>query len=287
MASHIDSTTVQDFGKIKALSPVFLVRGEEIFVATPFDHNCHAPRTNEEAPKLCFYTPFQKYEPLTTPEGEKLYTAEYRAKEGITSSFMSLNDLHLEDGLFRSDVRVGIRRVPKKDGFFKKEYRVLQKGFSFAVLAEIEDETLNGFSETVTLGQGKVPFAVHFAFCADAKGIGVGYLAQKVQTALKPLKNRCENTYYCLGSLFLDTVNFEQYYRDNLQFAIVKTREFRNFRTQVGGRIEKSTELFRLLEPGSIMIGENEPPVTETIHQENARQIGFNHIIRIGGKENA
>ncbi|MBO4932250.1 MAG: hypothetical protein J6I42_08720, partial [Clostridia bacterium] len=283
---------------IKKLAPLFLMNGKEIFVPTPLDHNCDQPRYTEVKengkPKLIdgkperidYYTPFQNYTRLTTSDGEKLYTEDFNVKAGVTDSFVSLTDLHLEDDLFSSEVRVGILCRSTEEGFFKKEYRVLKNGYSFAVFAEIDGESLDGRCEIVSLGQGKVPFRVRFEACAD----GEGDLAAMAETKLGSVKHP-EPTYYCLGDLFLDTVNYDEFYTGRLRFAVTKTKEFRNFRTQKGGRIEKSPELYRLIRAGSVFLpaervdgaGDVTALAEQTVNQKNAGQIGWNRIIKIGG----
>jgi len=80
-------------------------------------------KENGKPERIDSYTPFQNYTRLTTPDGKKLYTEDFSVKAGVTDSFVSLTDLHLEDDLFSSEVRVGILRRSTEEGFFKKEYR--------------------------------------------------------------------------------------------------------------------------------------------------------------------
>ncbi len=286
---RIDAGELQDFGRIRSLSPLFLTKGKEIFVPTPFDHNCDEPgytevKENGKPERIDSYTPFQNYTELTTPDGEKLYTEDFSVKEGVTDSFVSLTDLHLEDDLFASEVRVGIMRRSTEEGFFKKEYRVLKNGYSFAVFAEIDGDSLDGRCETAALGQGKVPFLVRFEACAD----GEGDLAAMAEKELAKAKHP-QPTYYCLGDLFLDTVDYDEFYAGRLRFAVTKTKDFRNFRTQKGGRIEKSTELYRHIRAGSVFLpadgaGDLVSLLAEqTVNQKNGKQIGWNRIIKIGG----
>lgn len=287
---HINAGTVQNFGRIRSLSPLFLTKGTEIFVPTPFDHNSDEPgftkiEENGKPKKIYYYTPFQNYIGLTTPDGEKLYTEDFNVKKGVTDSFVSLTDLHLEDDLFDSEVRVGILRRSTEDGFFKKEYRVLKKGYSFAVFAGIDGDSLDGRCEIVSLGQGKVPFAVRFERCADGEGDLAGMAAAALSKEKHPVP-----TYYCLGDLFLDDVNYEEFYTGHLRFAVTKTKDFRNFRTGAGGRIEKSHLLYRLIRAGSVFMPAEKSAedlasvlAEKSVNQTNAKQIGWNRIIRIGG----
>ena len=277
----IDSTEVQSFGKIKKISPVFIRRGEEYFIPTPFDHDCTVKKVKD---KPTYYSPMSDYGEVDTIDGKKLYLRDYDSKFGITDSFMSLSDAHLETELFTSDVRVGINRSDRsKGGFFKKEYVALKRGFAFAVFADIDNDTLNGKSFAVLLGQGKVPFSVLFekdgADCVkDFENKIVGIMKKKLVDY---------DRIYCLSDMLTGSGKI---YSD-MRFAITKTHDYRSFRTKIRGGIEKGSTLHRLIAAGSIFIpkpGKADAALQackKTTEQQNAASIGFNQMILIE-KEN-
>ena len=280
----IDSKEIQGFGKIKKISPVFLRKNEEYFIPTPFDHNCTTKKSEDG---LTYYSPMSDYGEVYTLDGMKLYLRDYDAKYGITDSFMSLSDAHLETELFTSDVRVGINRRDRAEGgFFKKEYVALKRGFAFTVFADIDKEDLHGKFFTVLLGQGKVPFSVLFEKEGEDCEKALKTLEKKIVGILK--KNPVVyDRIYCAGDMLTDDGGLY----DDMCFAITKTRDYRSFKTKNKGRIEKGSTLHRLVAAGSIFFPEQGKAdaalriCKRTTEQQNAANIGFNQMILIE-KEN-
>lgn len=257
----------QDFGRIKSISPIFLLKDDEWFVSTPFDHNGEA--------EADVYTPFDKYEEMLTIKGDRIFTCQYNSKEGIVHSFMSLNDGHLENELFGSDIQVGINRKNQENGFFKKEYKYLKKGFSFAVIADIEDDSLDGKTESVLLGQGKTPFVAKFKlYNGDS-------LISKVEKTISEKRNNSKynNLVYFLSDYYLADNSIDELYEDTL-FGIVETRDYRSFKT-IGQSVKKGSELLHLIKAGSILISDdNYRLLNENL---NAKKAGFNFIVNVKG----
>lgn len=270
----IDSEEIQSFGKIKSVSPVFLRKDEEYFIPTPFDHNSAAKKSEDGA---YYYSPLSDYGEVDTIDGKKLYLRDYDAKFGVTDSYMSLSDAHLETDLFTSDVRVGVNRADHSDGgFFKKEYVALKRGYAFAVFAEIEREDLSNKVFTVLLGQGKVAFSVSFEK-TDANS--VKDFEEKIVRVFE--KNPVSyDRMYCMSDMLADC---DDLYGE-MRFAITKTRDYRSFKTKIGGGVEKGSKLHRLIAAGSIFIPDGEAPqnwMKNTVKQKNAASIGFNQMIWI------
>lgn len=255
----------QSFGSIKKMSAVLLCRGDELFIPTPFDHNTASE--NDE------YTPFTEFAALTTPDtGFSFYPVGYNSKKGLADSYTSLSDLHLETELFTSDVRIGINRSNTKEGFFKREFICLKKGFSFCVFAEIDNAELDGRSEAVTMGQNKVPFAVRFE---NADGFDLTGCIEKAFSK-KPV---CKDRIYCLS----DAKAADDLYGGH-SYAIVKTRDFRNLKT-TQKRFVKSESLHHLISAGSVFFPkENVSSISRSTNsQKNAETVGFNHVITVKG----
>lgn len=266
---NMDNTTIQAFGLIKRMSAVFISKGDELFIPTPFDH--------KKSDEITEYTPFQKYDGLiTTDKSEKLYTEEYDAKEGISESFMSIKDNQICNDLISVEVRVGINRNNTKDGFFKKEYKYLKAGYSFCVFAEIGGDDLEKVNiQTVSMGQGKVPFAVKFE--KIDKEIKDVYDIVESAINKKPIENY--KRFYCLSDMVVGCALY-----DNAKFAIVQTREHRSFKRDAG-KYTKSQVLHRLVKAGSVFLVDNNIEEIDfaqnTISQKNSYTIGYNQIITI------
>ena len=266
----IDSDKVQEFGKITRMSALFISKGNELFIPTPFDHR--------KEPKITEYTPFKQYSKLeTVDKEEKLYTEEYDAKEGISDSFMSLENNRIYEDLIGGVVRVGINRKDNKEGFFKREYKYLKEGYSFCVYAEIDNMDLKDQAvQMVTMGQGKVPFAVKFEIENEIEKIDTVY--EKVEAAIKKM-NIGYKRFYCLSDMVVGNTLYE-----NTKFAVVQTRDHRGFKRN-DDRYTKSMVLHRLVKAGSVFLVDDnvklEAFAKTTINQKNSYTIGYNQIITI------
>lgn len=277
----MDREEVQTFGAIKRMSAVFISKEDELFVPTPFDHNCDKEeKMILDTKEVPIYTPFSEYYEIETLDGKKLYTKEYNAKEGISCSFMSVKDNHLEKDLINSNVRVGINRKTTKDGFFKKEYKSLKPGFAFCVFAEIENDNLF-FTEKVylvSMGQGKIPFAVKFEKTETIQDIEDVYGIIK-EAILK--KSVAHKRFYCLSDMVVGNTLYEK-----MKFAIVMTRNHRSFK-RIPGKYSKGAVLHRLVKAGSIFFADDiklEDFAYSTISQRNSFNIGYNQVITVDEK---
>ncbi len=242
------------FGIIKAISPVFLTKNDEIFMKTPFDH-----KTGKKT-----YTPFSKYGNVQTPQGEKLFCKEYNPKDGISDSYMNISTGEIVESkdVFSAEVRVGINRENKEKGFFKKEYKCLFDGFSFGAYVTL-DTDLPPDDTTVFLGQGKSAFKVSFKEDAD-----------KIEEMIR--KHIREDVIYVASDSFVE----EKPYNDAL-FAITDTKNYRAYTTNYGS-ITKGSRLYKLIVAGSVFIPKDKKSLIEKFKAENAENIGFNKIISGG-----
>ena len=282
----IDSESIQNFGIIKKISPVFISGrndfGESVtLIPTPMDHN----RTSEKSERvhkasdkeILQYYPFLEYIKVNTTEGKKLYAKDFNVKEGVEHSYVSLEkgELYTFSDLFQSDLRIGINRTEKKDGFFKKEYCMLKKNFSFAVYADIDIDNAPK-ATSVFLGQGKSAFIVNFTEESnDLQNRVKEFLSRKeYQRAAYPF-------IYCLSDVFVGDFDNEK-----VLFCAIDTKDYRAFKTREMGRIEKGGTLYRLLKAGSIIIPENPDEWANKNKKSNAENIGFNTFVILGGKEN-
>ena len=180
----------QDFGKIKKISPLFLIKDEKWYIRTPFNHN-PGPQNAQNSN----YTPFtmEKMEFLSVTSGDNtsLFPVNYKAKNGYGGGYVSLDenlDIIPEYKIFQSVVRTGIdshrtddntQGINDENSFFKKERKMLQKDYSFAFIAEVED-SLSAGETVVFMGQDKSPF--HCSITEVDKGID---LKTKVEDAFK------------------------------------------------------------------------------------------------------
>ena len=267
----ITSVTEQDFGVIKNLSPLFLMKEESILIPTPLDH-----KKGEEK-----YTPFDNYKEINTADGIKLYTDQFVVKNGISDSFTDIDtrDIIECDKLFSSVTRVGINKNQKNKAFFKKDYTALKDGYCFAFCVELSDEAdVTATEHYVYLGQGKSLFSVSFE-----------QTNMNIADRIRPLIG--ENVVYCFG----DTLAESSIYKSTC-FSVVDFRDYRAYETLQGGKVKKDTMLYKLIKAGSVFIiagketscdirRKNLSGVIECCNNKNCRNIGFNEVVIKNGEE--
>ncbi len=248
----IDAGTVQTFGAIRAMSPVFLLHGEERLVPVPGDHVTGQP----------VYTPFDNYQRVMTPTGERLYTAAYDPKRGVSDALMSVDtgEVTEREAVFAVSTQWGHRQVDSDIQLYKKDRTILQAGYAFGVYVTLED-TLIPRDGLVLMGQGGCPF--HAAFIPQANT-----LAEAVRARLP------RGTVYCLG----DTFAFDGM-REETLFAVTRTRTYRSLRT-AWGQVTRCSVLHQVLRAGSVFIPRDIPAFLRRAQDnENRRQIGFNTLV--------
>ncbi len=254
----ITKQEAQSFGVIRRLSPLFLVRGEEIFVRTPMDHQV----------AYGTYTPFARYRRMQTTQGEKMYTEDMDAKQGIADGFMSLADrsvFSLKDFVRKQKMtrthknEQGISRV-----YHRESYR-LHKDFSFAVFAELDIEQTPEDS-IVYMGQCKSAFRLHF----HPAGKRWEETEEKISSMLS------SDMVYFFG----DAPAFHDIYEKCL-FSVTQLRSYRSFYTK-GETIQKGECQYHLLRNGCMLKCNEEEYhlIKKRFDIENYKNIGWNHIIR-------
>lgn len=284
-----DSDHALSFGAIRRLSPLFLCKGEEWFVPAPFDHNEADPRREQDK---SFYTPFSRYALMETLDGVKLYTPDYDPKYGITSGYMSLDDAHVENDLFSSTTRIGLNCSIRQDGFFKKDFVMLKAGYSFSVLAEIDEQIAAvPRRSVVTLGQNKVPFAVEITpgdWDTEEVCRRAGQVIAACREGVRYPEGKAYRFVYAAADALPEGYDAQDLY-SNCAFAVTKVRHLRNLKTKAAAdgaaaRFEKSATLSRLLRGGSVFLveqGQTLSGLTDTasLRIANAAVIGCNSLV--------
>lgn len=249
-----DPAEQRTFGKLKALSPVFLWDGERALVPAPFDHIVGETT----------YTPFRDYRPVRTPDGERLYAADYRAKDGITHDFMRLDDgaLVSRDVLFSAVERTYLN---KNNTFtlFNRELCRLADGYAFAVYLTVEDALIPQ-DAVAFMGQGNAAFAVRFVREDDR-------LDEQVAALLPP------RTVYCLGDAFLPSTVYR-----HCAFAVTDLKTYRTC-TFTGQGVTKSALLHRLVTAGSVFIPRDEAAFEAAVRHPSAQTVGYNRFVTGNG----
>ncbi len=248
---------VQDFGSIKKLSPVFLINEQgEYLVKNPF----HNKAANGYQPmEMEVQTLATSHGSITLPK-----VGEYDAKNGYGRGYFNVASGKVEDGLFRAVNATGSRKNGREDrenSFFKKEMKLLKKGYSFALFVDADKLP----EETVCyMGQKRSAFRMT---AVEAEN----NLEDKVKAAFAGSK---EPWQYALSDIVLEKVPVYS------EFAIVEKKQVRNLKTVYSGkRIRQNESQLNLIESGSVFY--KSCPVG--LENENCKNIGYNHIIDLGG----
>lgn len=269
----------QDFGIIEEISPVFLYHKEKgVLIPTPFDHN--------EARGSDIYQPFENYAVAQTPDGEKLYTADYNPKIGLTNSYMVLDTQKIipNEDIFSEEDRIGIAVDKTEKSFFKKKYAMLGKGYSFSVYLTLSDngaveilKKSDGGAVSVFMGQGKSAFLVSFTEEANT-------VQKKISAILTQKLPLGGQKLYFWGDAMLgsSTALYEK-----TSFSVIKTKDYRSFgitykNSEKGkvGRFQKKDTLCKWIAAGSVLIVPCADEILKLFENPNAKKIGLNQIVK-------
>lgn len=255
----------QDFGLIHEVSPLFLIdEGGHYYVKNPF-HN-----KGEKG-----YTPLAlSGECIETSDGMICLPVkgEYDAKKGHASGYYNLADGTVHKDLFASVIVTGNRKNGRddqgEDSFFKRELQCLKEGFAFAVYVEADRLP----ARTVAyMGQKRS------AFLVTTEVVLANDLAERVTAAFA---GQADSWEYALSDL---VVSGDMHYDS---FAIVEGKRLQNLETvydekRHARRLRRCRKQYHLIRSGSVF--HEHCPLDLT--NENYRQIGYNQIVRLGGKQ--
>lgn len=252
----------QDFGYIHEISPVFLINDkEEILIRNPYHNRAQSG-----------YTPIQMEEVTTdTSVGEIVLPklGEYSAKDGYASGYYNLTSGEIEDDLFQTQLVSGNRKNTPNDsddGYFKRELKLLKKGYSFAVFADVDKLPRDAVGY---MGKKKCAFAIETKEVYDINLVGM------VKECFKKSE---EIWYYALSDIVIDeNVSYNN-------FCIVEEKYQRNLETvycedSYLKKLKKSEIRYNLIQSGSVFY--KKCPIK--LNNRNCEQIGYNKIVQLGG----
>ena len=282
--------SVQHFGKLEKISPIFLRKNsEEIVIPNPFNN-----KQGKEG--------IDQFEPMALEEEITVSTSfgeialpkskEYNPKEGYGSGYYNINTGHLEtiEDIFMTKVVTGVRCVTQKDlkklkqnipdrnsnlsstenfdadRLFKREVHQLQKDYEFAVYVKVKDGTILKDS-IVPMGQKGTLFKVSVEESKDN-------LESEITEHFQKHTPQGQTWQYCLSDVCLV---------DDVQsFAILEEKLVRQLHTDLSKNRLKGLDLqgtSLLYKAGSVFYGDN--AISLKIGLEPA---GYNTIYKITGK---
>lgn len=270
----------QTFGKIKSISPIFLYYdGDEtaadkeklpkkgIYLPAPFDHNVNIENTET-------YLPYKRAD----IDDKKEYAPGYDPKAGIADSYMHLGsgEIVKSKEIFRPTVRVGIDVKKIDDAFFKREYQMLNKGWSFGIYLTVDDDTVLPTDKSVFLGQNKAAFKVEFIDKNDENDD----LTERLENLLT--EKSIKGIIYCLSDTFVTSAVYK-----DCSFAITQTRDHRSYETKREADkdrpivIKKGGDLHKLIKAGSVFFyksDDQKQALLAHLKNRHCEIIGMNHI---------
>lgn len=258
-----------DMGKLKSVSPVFIVNGEKN--QDKADYYIRNPLNNRGESK---YESFRMSdEPVQTSHGFIKLPVDYTTKTWLHTGYLNVGNKETPkaeyiDDLFETQVYTGNRKNgdKKEDGFFKREAKRFRgKGFAFAVFAECEDGILP--DKTIAcMGLKKS------AFMIESLPVDENDLEERIQRAL----GKGETWYYALSDLLLEGE------MENT-FSIIGKKQIRNLstnfeETSYRSAIKRGKRQYNLIEAGSVFYEK----VPEFVN-ENRKAAGYDCVVRLGG----
>jgi CRISPR type III-B/RAMP module-associated protein Cmr3 len=295
------SQEIQNFGRIHGISPLLLEnKQKERFMPAPRN------RCGEESwadDKKTTIQPFTEFEKVNTLLGTRYFPTEYDEKIWDGVNAMCLEDGHLVKDLFQGETRIGINREFQRkgddaplNGFFKKEYIVLNPDYKFLFYADVAEDFVlpEGGQRVVYMGQGNSPFLAKLEKETSKPVIALP------QEILPSNALTAENR-HCTATLLSDL-----YYEDNVDtlkqycsLMIAGSKDYRVFTTNYGNdktainRYSKHRCALRLLPAGSVFLffGEDRQEKMEQFRSmmdglsitKQAQIAGFNHIFYSDG----
>lgn len=260
-----EKDSVQDFGYIQSISPVFLVNKEnQIYIRNPF----HNKAKNN-------YKPMQMEEGFETSAGviSLPKKGEFDAKEWYASGYYNLTTGIIKENhdLFDKKIITGNRKNEKNgsddDSYFKRELITLNREYSFAVFTEAKELPKKTIGY---MGKKKSAFLVEAEEVDDINLIGM------VESAFS---GDSEVWYYALSDLVVDKALMYN------EFCIVEEKTLRNLETVHKEdnhlrKLKKSEIRYHLIQSGSVFYKE----CSVKPQNENCKKIGYNHLVHLGGK---
>lgn len=290
-------TPGSDIGMIKKISPLMLYDRTDgrRYLPAPgiLSAAAHAEKENQ-------------YTAVQTLDGERWLPDSYSSKDSRFGRFLCPENQTLIDAPFRKIVRVGIGR--RKKDYFKREYVILENGFSFLFYAATEDGFQPSREKIVLLGRGKAPFSVQITRTEEelqdtllpipvAEGIRKSLPSQV--TVNGETRTACYG-YVCSDTLYEGDL---EALRQSCCLLMGTTRDYRVFTTNyeaerfIGsgdqnaapkdkGRYIKREEVLKLLPAGTVLIfrdGTQQAVCQELLSRsarfENGQIAGFNCVL--------
>lgn len=266
---NIKSSKIQDFGKIKKLSPLFLydTKNKHFYSKAPKDHQIYY----KKGIKNSHYSPFKldkkKIRVNVNKENYiRLFDEKYKLKIELSDDFINLSCSNKEiiksDNIFKPVEHIGIDIKREKDAYYKQTHYRLQENFVFAFFLESNFKFNNNI--------------VHLGKRSSAFKMKVEENTFNLNNIINTFKKKNKIILLSDGYLPNDIEN-------DIEFSIRESISFRNLVIRDGENAMKLLETkYNFWEKGSIIYvscdKKNEVSAKITANQ-NMVKIGYNYIV--------
>ena len=262
---NINSDSIQKFGYLKKISPVFLCQNKNsYFITCPKDSGLEFQKLNGKTN-------------LNLTESKDFIPRlnNFKSKDGPINAFV--NPLALEKKYFK-DFKDVFRQVEKigitkgKDGktddeaFFKKTSYRLQDGFEFAFILTIDAiEDLSLKDSIVFMG------AENSSFIMEIDEINKG--VKSFVEIFKPFEKKDK-------VILLSDAYLKEDIYDYCDFAITETVDFRNIKSTTNQyKFKKANSKRTFIKRGSVFFTDDKTTFIDKCNHNNLMQIGYNITI--------
>ena len=261
---RIDSPSEEGFGKIRGISPLYLLdKSGAYWMPVPFDHVVSCDCSKE---LLQVYTRFEDYsDPIQTVRGKRRFPEKYNGKNGVTNGWLCIENRRVRSDLFTGITQIGINRKNTDKALFKKEYKRLENGFCFAFFADVAED-FSTPQRVAYLGQSKSPFGVEVSPDAVEPEIP--------NDLLRPGIAYAQSDIYYTGDI--------QTLYNSCQFICTQTRDYKIFAESYLNRNKDRDRVVKLIRAGSVFWPNDPATFRAAIQNDHAAIAGFNKIF-IGG----
>lgn len=265
--------TLNDFGKLIALHPCFLIKEDTVFLPLPKDYDLKPDFTKNIA--LGVYNGCY----IQVPEIRGYNPKDFRERRYVNSK---TGDLISEDSIFQKDIRIGISKSfdgKSKDGdkgFYKQISYRLKDNFCFAFVAETNCVLSQDSSEIVSLGGDSSKFLLTASLLPDKDVSDLEY------PQISSYKASGKTRVILLSDAFItksDLVKSCFQITDTVSLRFLKTSIETKSYNVVGREVKRSCK-YQLYERGSVFYFDCEHDAENFISYMEAKQefkqIGYN-----------
>ncbi len=263
------------FGKIKKISPVFLIKNNQKYIPCPIIGK----------------------DDIFELKKNNAFIKNYDAKKGYNSYYTNGKEFVKEEKIFEEQIQVQnfkekqnrkqnnlqVNAKDKEDAFFKTQFYTLTKDWTFGIAIEIEDENLLPDSFQMKMGGENKLF---------------NFEKTTIISEPKPLEKFASHNFHLLTFIsdaytnqyepifdfgVLETIPFRY-----LSSTIEKTEKYYN-RSKTDERELKQSKLVELIKKGSIFYFSDKEKLIafeKQFKNNYLQKVGFNHYIKIEQTKN-